>query len=174
MDFDTDSTVTVFSLLQSFPSLKRIPDKERVSSKAMMDGQSISLSLIRRSNVFGLNMKCQRVLTPWWNTFRERSINRRWRRWTKPIPLSNFARFSSQVPRRITSECWIGLCKVQCNVTFPKQKSTVLQIDLATHQQGTASHYETHRRKTIQTSVSPLWVFDGRFSTIGDRLRFVS
>ena len=77
MDVDMNSTVTMDSLLKSYPSLQRIPDKDRVRQFVKSKTQNtLSFSFVCiRLNVVGLNMKYQLVLMPSKNISREKNIN---------------------------------------------------------------------------------------------------
>jgi hypothetical protein len=72
MDIDLTS---VDSLLNTYPSLKRLPDKDRVRRIFLISILKIIVGILFRLNVVGHNMKFQLVLMQLKNMFKEKNIN---------------------------------------------------------------------------------------------------
>lgn len=73
MEVDKNLSADVDTLIKSYPSLQRLPDKDRV--------REIFFDILKRQNLFfyrlnaiGLNMKYQLVLMLLKNIFREKNI----------------------------------------------------------------------------------------------------
>jgi hypothetical protein len=76
MEIDRNSTTNIDSLIKSYPSLQRLPNKDRVREKTMHKKMKFFFVFcFGRLNVVGLNMKCQLVLMLLKNILMEKNIN---------------------------------------------------------------------------------------------------